>query len=148
MSFLSLAASHTDEDLQKSLLDYFSKIGKVYVKIRRDERGNPYSFCQFEVNCTHLYTYDNIVLTLAIRTMKMPRGPFEKVEVLSLTLLAAAFVVNLQKSTEHSFSPSLIMGYLKKRKPAKPSSGLEKSSVWSSLMGNMLLREASGMAVS
>lgn len=52
------------------------------MKIRRDERGNPYSFCQFEVICARFYTPDSILLTLAIRMMKMPRGPLEKAEVL------------------------------------------------------------------
>ncbi|KAF8436188.1 hypothetical protein BGX38DRAFT_99410 [Terfezia claveryi] len=44
----NLAATRTDEELQKSLQAHFGKIGRLHVKIRRDEKGNPYSFCQFE----------------------------------------------------------------------------------------------------
>ncbi|KAF8419737.1 hypothetical protein EV426DRAFT_719819 [Tirmania nivea] len=44
----NLAATRTDEELQKSLQNHFGKIGRLHVKIRRDEKGNPYSFCQFE----------------------------------------------------------------------------------------------------
>ncbi|KAG0129262.1 hypothetical protein HOY82DRAFT_415111 [Tuber indicum] len=34
----------------KSLQAHFSKYGRLHVKIRRDSKGNPYSFCQFETD--------------------------------------------------------------------------------------------------
>ena len=46
----SLSSTRTDEELQKSLQDHFEKFGRLYIKIRRDGNGNPYSFCQFEVS--------------------------------------------------------------------------------------------------
>ena len=47
----SLAATKNDEELQRSLEGHFAKTctGRLHVKIRRDERGNPYSFVQFDV---------------------------------------------------------------------------------------------------
>ncbi|RPA90237.1 hypothetical protein L873DRAFT_1795601 [Choiromyces venosus 120613-1] len=44
----NLAATQTDEELTKSLQSHFGKYGRLHVKIRRDSKGNPYSFCQFE----------------------------------------------------------------------------------------------------
>ncbi|CCX13348.1 Similar to Meiotic activator RIM4; acc. no. P38741 [Pyronema omphalodes CBS 100304] len=46
----NLAASQPDEQLMKSLKTHFSRFGRVHVKIRRDGKGNPYSFCQFETD--------------------------------------------------------------------------------------------------
>ncbi|KAG0638092.1 hypothetical protein HOY80DRAFT_196424 [Tuber brumale] len=46
----NLAATRTDEELMKSLQTHFSKYGRLHVKIRRDSKGNPYSFCQFETD--------------------------------------------------------------------------------------------------
>ncbi len=45
----SLSSSRTDEELQQSVDQVFREFGKVYVKIRRDGRGMPYAFCQYEV---------------------------------------------------------------------------------------------------
>ncbi|TGZ80452.1 hypothetical protein EX30DRAFT_364396 [Ascodesmis nigricans] len=44
----NLASSQTDEQLLESVQNHFKKFGRVHVKIRRDTKGNPYSFCQFE----------------------------------------------------------------------------------------------------
>ncbi|CUS15696.1 unnamed protein product [Tuber aestivum] len=46
----NLAATQSDEELMKSLQAHFSKFGRLHVKIRRDSKGNPYSFCQFETD--------------------------------------------------------------------------------------------------
>lgn len=48
----SLAATQTDDQLMKSLQSHFGKFGRLHVKIRRDTKSNPYSFCQFEVIIT------------------------------------------------------------------------------------------------
>ncbi|KAI5801706.1 hypothetical protein DFH27DRAFT_557670 [Peziza echinospora] len=48
MFVANLAATKSDDELQEALQNYFGKIGKLHVKIRRDDKGNPYSFCQFE----------------------------------------------------------------------------------------------------
>ncbi|KAF8470124.1 hypothetical protein BDZ91DRAFT_847275 [Kalaharituber pfeilii] len=44
----NLAATRTDDELKKSLQARFGRFGRLHVKIRRDEKGNPYSFVQFE----------------------------------------------------------------------------------------------------
>jgi len=44
----NLASSQTDEQLLASVEKYFKQFGRLHVKIRRDNKGNPYSFCQFE----------------------------------------------------------------------------------------------------
>ena len=36
--------------LEYKLKDKFEAFGTVYVKIKRDHRGMPYAFCQFEVS--------------------------------------------------------------------------------------------------
>ena len=46
----SLASVRTDEQLERSVMNVFEQFGTVYVKIRRDTRGMPYAFCQYEVN--------------------------------------------------------------------------------------------------
>ncbi|KAI9733369.1 MAG: hypothetical protein M1834_003453 [Cirrosporium novae-zelandiae] len=44
----NLASSKTDDQLEHSVRDVFSQYGNVYVKIRRDQAGMPYAFCQYE----------------------------------------------------------------------------------------------------
>ncbi|KAI9674968.1 MAG: hypothetical protein M1817_001374 [Caeruleum heppii] len=44
----NLASVKTDEHLERSVSQVFCQFGTVYVKIRRDNRGMPYAFCQFE----------------------------------------------------------------------------------------------------
>ncbi|KAH0607548.1 uncharacterized protein H6S33_002582 [Morchella sextelata] len=48
----NLAATQTDDQLMKSLQSHFGKFGRLHVKIRRDTKSNPYSFCQFECDET------------------------------------------------------------------------------------------------
>lgn len=57
LTLSSLAATQTDDQLMKSLQSHFGKFGRLHVKIRRDSKSNPYSFCQFEVNSisSHLF---------------------------------------------------------------------------------------------
>ena len=45
----SLSTGRTDDQLEHSVQREFSAFGTVYVKIRRDSRGMPYAFCQYEV---------------------------------------------------------------------------------------------------
>ncbi|KAI9798538.1 MAG: hypothetical protein M1825_005319 [Sarcosagium campestre] len=44
----NLASVRTDEQLETSVKQIFEEFGVVYVKIRRDTRGMPYAFCQYE----------------------------------------------------------------------------------------------------
>ncbi|KAI9812690.1 MAG: hypothetical protein M1832_000347 [Thelocarpon impressellum] len=44
----NLASACTDEHLEQSVAVIFKQFGTVYVKIRRDNRGMPYAFCQYE----------------------------------------------------------------------------------------------------
>ena len=48
-NILSLSSTRTDEQLEYSVTRVFEKFGRVYVKIRRDNRGMPYAFAQYEV---------------------------------------------------------------------------------------------------
>ena len=40
----------TDEQLEFSVREVFQVFGNCYVKIRRDHKGMPYAFCQYEVS--------------------------------------------------------------------------------------------------
>ncbi|MCJ1449600.1 MAG: hypothetical protein MMC23_010122, partial [Stictis urceolatum] len=44
----NLVSTLTDEQLEFSVTRTFEQFGKVYVKIKRDPRGMPYAFCQYE----------------------------------------------------------------------------------------------------
>ena len=46
----SLPRELADEVLEYKLKEKFDAFGTVYVKIKRDYRGMPYAFCQFEVS--------------------------------------------------------------------------------------------------
>ncbi|KAI9888784.1 MAG: hypothetical protein M1814_006289 [Vezdaea aestivalis] len=48
----NLTQARTDEELERSVTEAFGCFGRVYVKIRRDPRGMPFAFCQYEVD-TH-----------------------------------------------------------------------------------------------
>ncbi|KAI9795484.1 MAG: hypothetical protein M1833_007014 [Piccolia ochrophora] len=50
---LALASVRTDEQLENSVKQVFDQFGTVYVKIRRDNRGMPYAFCQYEEMLTN-----------------------------------------------------------------------------------------------
>ncbi|KAL9006147.1 MAG: hypothetical protein Q9188_001116 [Gyalolechia gomerana] len=44
----SLLQSKSDDQLEHSVLEAFQGFGNVYVKIRRDNKGMPFAFCQYE----------------------------------------------------------------------------------------------------
>ncbi|MCJ1403889.1 hypothetical protein MMC11_007112 [Xylographa trunciseda] len=44
----NLSSIRTDEQLEHSVARVFEQFGRVYVKIRRDNRGMPYAFAQYE----------------------------------------------------------------------------------------------------
>ncbi|MCJ1298177.1 hypothetical protein MMC08_000966 [Hypocenomyce scalaris] len=44
----NLTASRSDDQLEHSVTRAFSEFGTVYVKIRRDNHGMPFAFCQYE----------------------------------------------------------------------------------------------------
>ncbi|KAI9819208.1 MAG: hypothetical protein M1827_007364 [Pycnora praestabilis] len=44
----NLSSIRSDEQLEYSVTRAFEAFGNVYVKIRRDNRGMPYAFCQYE----------------------------------------------------------------------------------------------------
>ncbi|MCJ1435696.1 hypothetical protein MMC27_005071 [Xylographa pallens] len=44
----NLSSTRTDEQLEYSVTRVFEQFGRVYVKIRRDNRGMPYAFAQYE----------------------------------------------------------------------------------------------------
>ncbi|KAK5172477.1 hypothetical protein LTR04_002403 [Oleoguttula sp. CCFEE 6159] len=44
----NLSSGRTDDELETAVAKVFGKFGAVYVKIRRDTRGMPYAFCQYE----------------------------------------------------------------------------------------------------
>ncbi|KAL8968761.1 MAG: hypothetical protein Q9183_002311 [Haloplaca sp. 2 TL-2023] len=44
----NLAQALDDEELEKSVSEVFQAFGNVYVKIRRDTKGMPFAFCQYE----------------------------------------------------------------------------------------------------
>jgi len=46
----SLSSLRTDEQLEYSVTRVFKEFGNVYVKIRRDGKGMPFAFCQYEVS--------------------------------------------------------------------------------------------------
>ncbi|KAL8818781.1 MAG: hypothetical protein Q9223_002660 [Gallowayella weberi] len=45
----SLTQSKSDDQLEHSVSEVFQAFGNVYVKIRRDSKGMPFAFCQYEV---------------------------------------------------------------------------------------------------
>ena len=45
----SLLQTAADQQLEQAVTATFSQFGKVYVKIRRDGRGMPFAFAQYEV---------------------------------------------------------------------------------------------------
>ena len=45
----SLSHTRSDEELEVSVKAVFQTFGPVYVKIRRDNKGMPFAFCQYEV---------------------------------------------------------------------------------------------------
>ncbi len=49
LTFISLSQSRTDEQLEYSVTSVFQIFGDVYVKVRRDNKGMPFAFCQYEV---------------------------------------------------------------------------------------------------
>ena len=46
----SLAQDRSDDELAASVTEAFQQYGRVYVKIRRDQRRMPFAFAQFEVS--------------------------------------------------------------------------------------------------
>lgn len=46
----SLSQTKSDEQLEYSVTSVFQAFGNVYVKIRRDSKGMPFAFCQYEVS--------------------------------------------------------------------------------------------------
>ena len=64
----SLAATRTDEQLGQSVHAVFSQFGPVWIKIRRDQKGMPFAFAQYEV-CTLMH---NQVGLIPIRTSTLP----------------------------------------------------------------------------
>ncbi|KAL8807369.1 MAG: hypothetical protein Q9182_000708 [Xanthomendoza sp. 2 TL-2023] len=44
----SLTQSKSDDQLEHSVTEVFQAFGNVYVKIRRDSKGMPFAFCQYE----------------------------------------------------------------------------------------------------
>ncbi|KAL8733622.1 MAG: hypothetical protein Q9166_002032 [cf. Caloplaca sp. 2 TL-2023] len=44
----SLTQSKSDDQLEHSVSEVFQAFGNVYVKIRRDNKGMPFAFCQYE----------------------------------------------------------------------------------------------------
>ncbi|KAI9668350.1 MAG: hypothetical protein M1829_005554 [Trizodia sp. TS-e1964] len=44
----NLCNKKTDTELEKSVMDIFGQYGQCWVKIRRDNRGMPFAFCQYE----------------------------------------------------------------------------------------------------
>ena len=47
--YISLLQTATDHQLEQAVTASFSQFGTVYVKIRRDGRGMPFAFAQYEV---------------------------------------------------------------------------------------------------
>ncbi|KAL8659688.1 MAG: hypothetical protein Q9226_000313 [Calogaya cf. arnoldii] len=47
----NLTQSKSDDQLEHSVSEVFQAFGNVYVKIRRDGKGMPFAFCQYEVGC-------------------------------------------------------------------------------------------------
>lgn len=91
----SLAASQTDDQLMKSLQGHFRQFGRLHVKIRRDSKGNPYSFCQFEVS--YVRSSCHAFLTLRRQT-KLPVLQCATVVMPSSIALVDASVASLQRS--------------------------------------------------
>ena len=58
----SLSTARTDEQLEHAVRQKFSVFGTVYVKLRRDSKGMPFAFCQYEV-CRSLSHSFRIPLT-------------------------------------------------------------------------------------
>ena len=48
-NYYSLSSLRSDDQLEHSVTQAFSVFGNVYVKIRRDNKGMPFAFCQYEV---------------------------------------------------------------------------------------------------
>lgn len=46
----SLSSLRTDDQLDFSVTKVFQEFGTVWVKIRRDSKGMPFAFCQYEVH--------------------------------------------------------------------------------------------------
>lgn len=44
-----MTQSNSDDQLEHSVSEVFQAFGNVYVKIRRDGKGMPFAFCQYEV---------------------------------------------------------------------------------------------------
>lgn len=50
LTLASLSQTKSDEQLEYSVTSVFQAFGNVYVKIRRDSKGMPFAFCQYEVS--------------------------------------------------------------------------------------------------
>ena len=73
---MSLASPRTDEQLERSVNRVFERFGTVYVKIRRDTRGMPYAFCQYEVTVHRnmlLRAYTDVSRMFPIRTLPLSK---------------------------------------------------------------------------
>lgn len=75
----SLTQSKSDDQLEHSVSEVFQAFGNVYVKIRRDSKGMPFAFCQYEVglmalrpSCLLTDTLQNV--SDAQRAITMGRG--------------------------------------------------------------------------
>ena len=68
---LSLPSQLADDVLEFKVKDKFEQFGNVWVKIKRDGRGMPYGFLQYEVRS--LPWQKSRSLTLPSRLLKMPR---------------------------------------------------------------------------
>ena len=55
LTCLSLTAQLADDQLEYKVKEKFEQFGNCYVKIKRDPRGMPYAFVQFEVGVFHLF---------------------------------------------------------------------------------------------
>lgn len=52
----SLLQGLSDEQLERSVEGAFARFGRCFVKIRRDNKGMPFAFVQYEVNCIPFLT--------------------------------------------------------------------------------------------
>ncbi len=61
----SLVSARTDDQLELAVKNVFQTFGPVYVKIRRDSKGMPFAFCQYEVSSVPLACWGTVLTTSA-----------------------------------------------------------------------------------
>ncbi|KAL9118568.1 MAG: hypothetical protein Q9187_004887 [Circinaria calcarea] len=76
----NLSTSRTDDQLEHSVQREFSAFGTVYVKIRRDSRGMPYAFCQYE----HLADSERAIQNGSLYLSRIAGGPISEDEARSV----------------------------------------------------------------